>query len=73
MPVVDALADFEAEDEDMIEGPDGVLYYWDEWSGDFETFVPGQGYMYYSNSTQLKTLVFPSTSKGKNVFLRKRK
>ncbi|MBR5725846.1 MAG: M6 family metalloprotease domain-containing protein, partial [Muribaculaceae bacterium] len=32
VPVVDALADFEAEDEDMIEGPDGVLYYWDEWS-----------------------------------------
>ncbi|MBR5725699.1 MAG: hypothetical protein IKX56_03085, partial [Muribaculaceae bacterium] len=56
--VVDALADFEAEDEDMIEGPDGVLYYWDEWQGDFETFVPGQGYFYYSNSEETKILVF---------------
>ena len=71
--VVDALADFEAEEEDMIEGPDGVLYYWGEWQGDFETFVPGHGYFYYSNSTQPKTLIFSTTSKGKSVSLRKRK
>ena len=56
--VADALAEFEAEDEDMIEGPEGVSYYWDEWQGDVEIFVPGQGYFYYSNSTTPKTLVF---------------
>ena len=63
--VVDALADFEAEEEDMIEGPDGVLYYWGEWQGEFETFVPGHGYFYYSNSTTPKTLVFQLGTKAK--------
>ena len=58
--VADALADFEAEDEDQIEASNGVMYYWGEWvsDGDFETLVPGQGYFYFSNSEETKTLTF---------------
>ena len=67
--VTDALADFEAEEDDQIEGPDGVSYYWGgEWQSDgvFETLVPGQGYFYYSNSITPKTLVFQlASSKAK--------
>ncbi len=73
-----ALSGFWAEEGDMIEtlyGEEGgLIYYYDgAWVGDFDTMIPGRGYMYFSNSTQPKTLVFSTTSKGKNVFLRKRK
>ena len=59
--VADALANFEAEEDDQIEAPNSVMYYWGgEWvsDGDFETFVPGQGYFYFSNSEDTKTLTF---------------
>jgi hypothetical protein len=70
----DALADFEAEEGDQLtEAELYTEYGFGMWIGDVATLVPGQGYMYYSNSTQPKTLIFPSTSKGKNVILRKRK
>ena len=70
----DALADFEAEEGDQLtEAELYTEYGFGMWIGDVAMLVPGRGYMYYSNSTQPKTLVFPSTSKGKNVFLRKRK
>ena len=73
-----ALADYEAEEGDMIEtlyGEEGgvIYYYGGEWVGDFDTMIPGQGYMYYSNSTEPKTLVFSTTTGGKNVISRKRK
>ena len=69
-----AMAGFEAEEEDAIQSNvDGTSDYLDEWVGDVLTLVPGQGYMYYSNSTEPKTLVFSTTAKGKGVFLRKRK
>ena len=69
-----AMAGFEAEEEDAIQSNvDGTSDYLDEWVGDVLTLVPGQGYMYYSNSTEPKTLVFSMTAKGKSVFLRKRK
>ena len=35
----------------------------EEWFGDFETLVPGQGYMYYSNSTEPKTLIISTGAK----------
>ena len=54
-----ALANFDAEIGDMIASQfDGITEYDDEWIGDFETFVPGQGYLYFSNSDQTKTLIF---------------
>ena len=70
----DALADFEAEDGDQLtEAELYTEYGFGMWIGDVATLVPGRGYMYFSNSTQPKTLVFSTTAKGKNVFLRKRK
>ena len=70
----EALADFEAEDGDQLtEAELYTEYGFGMWIGDVAMLVPGRGYMYYSNSTQPKTLAFPSTSKGKNVFLQKRK
>ena len=69
-----AMAGFEAEEEDAIQSNvDGTSDYLDEWVGDVLTLVPGQGYMYYSNSTETKTLVFSTTAKGKGVITRKRK
>ena len=69
-----AMAGFEAEEEDAIQSNvDGTSDYLGEWVGDVLTLVPGQGYMYYSNSTEPKTLVFSTTAKGKSVITRKRK
>jgi len=59
-----ALAEFEAEDEDMIDSPLGYTTYEDEeWFGEIETLVPGVGYQYFSNSTDVKTLVYQTGSK----------
>ena len=69
-----ALAGLEAEEGDYIENNElGIIYYYGEWMGDFDTMIPGRGYMYYSNSTQPKTLIFSTTSNGKSVFLQKQK
>ena len=69
-----AMGGFEPEEEDAIQSNvEGTSDYLGEWVGDVLTLVPGQGYMYYSNSTEPKTLVFSTTAKGKSVFLRKRK
>ena len=71
--IVVALSGLEAEEGDMIEGPDGVAEYLGGgfWYG-IETFVPGQGYMYFSNSDESKTLVFQtgrSKAKAKAGFI----
>jgi hypothetical protein len=57
--IVVALSGLEAEDGDMIEAQDGVAEYLGDgyWWG-IETLVPGQGYMYYSNSSDVKTFFF---------------
>ena len=66
--IEDAFADFEAEDGDKIMGVDDFTTYAGEWGamGDLDELTPGTGYMYFSNSTQQKTLVFSTTAKGKN-------
>ena len=72
-----ALSGFEPEDGDAIKcynniaEADGGEWYAD--GEEMETLKPGQGYMYYSNSTQPKTLIFSTTAGGKSVFLRKQK
>ena len=67
-----ALGEFDAEEGDQIEGPEGYTEYdGEEWFGDIETLVPGQGYMYFSNSVGAKTLVFQtgdSKARAKNAF-----
>ena len=50
-----ALSEFEAEDLDMLVSNDGFTMYEDEeWFGDIVTMVPGQGYLYFSNSSETK-------------------
>lgn len=56
-----AFSDFDAEENDMIEDAvdGGSVYVGDGlWLGDIVNLVPGHGYLYYSNSSQPKTLVF---------------
>ena len=66
--VEDAMADFEAEEEDQIQSKYYVTEYTgDEWFGDLETFVPGQGYMYLSMSDTVKYLVFKTGTKSRRV------
>lgn len=62
--VSDALANFQAEEEDMIQISESMIEFdGEEWFGDFETLVPGQGYMYYSNSIEPKTLIISTGAK----------
>jgi hypothetical protein len=65
-----ALSGLEAEEGDMIEtlyGEEGgmIFYLGGTWVGDFDTMIPGRGYMYFSNSEQEKTLVFQTAAKAK--------
>ena len=61
-----ALAGLEPEEGDYIENDVlGVIYYYGEWVGDFDTMIPGRGYMYFSNSTEEKTLIFQAGAKAK--------
>ena len=67
----EAMSDFDAEDEDSFNGFGATNDYFGEWYNTFETLVPGQGYMYYSNSLVPKTLVFHtggSKARAKNAF-----
>ena len=67
----EAMSDFDAEDEDSFMGFGATNDYFGEWYNTFETLVPGQGYMYYSNSLVPKTLVFHtggSKARAKNAF-----
>jgi hypothetical protein len=64
-----ALADFPAEDGDMIESiDDGMIFYDSEsgiWVGDFDTMIPGRGYMYLYNGSDEQTLVFQTEGEAK--------
>lgn len=59
--IEDALAGFEAKEGDQIKSKTKVSS-WDEeeeeWSGGMTKLTPGTGYMFYSNSTEVRTLVF---------------
>ena len=73
MTVEEAMSAFEAEFGDGIANFEGLTEYLGEWMGDFETLVPGQGYMYYSYSDVPKTLFFSTGSKAKVGFPRKKR
>jgi hypothetical protein len=65
MSLDDAFAGF-AQEGDIIRNSDGETPYdpeWGGWFGDFEALEPGQGYMYYSSSSEPRTLVFPAVAK----------
>ena len=61
--IEDAFADFEPADGDRIKSKADFSSYDSEegWgaTGDLEELIPGQGFMYYSNSDAPKILVFP--------------
>ena len=62
--VAEAMADFEAEEGDEIQSKNNSTEFdGEEWFGDLETFVPGEGLMYFSNSEASKTLVFSTGAK----------
>ena len=65
--VVDALADFAAEEGDILLSQDNGLTSYDgeEWFGDLETLEPGVGLMYYSSSSETKTLVYSTAAKAR--------
>jgi hypothetical protein len=64
-----ALADFEPEEGDQIQAGNIMTEFdGEEWFGDFETLVPGQGYMYYSNSDETKILVIQTGSKARRTY-----
>ena len=54
----EAMSDFDAEDEDSFNGFGATNDYFEGWYNTFNTLVPGQGYMYYSNGDEPKTLVY---------------
>lgn len=58
---VAALAGFQAEVGDILESPDGQMEFdGEEWFGDIDFMKPGRGYLYFSNSTEVKTLIYVS-------------
>jgi hypothetical protein len=65
--IEDAFAGFEPEFEDVIQNFDGTSDYLGVWSGDVETLVPGQGYLYYSMREEPTTLVFSVSSEAGRV------
>ena len=67
--IEDAFADFEAEDGDMILSADEYTTFEDgDWGvmGDLEEMTPGQGYMYYSASDEVKYLVIQAGASKTN-------
>ena len=66
MSVADAFAGFQAADGDILKNKAVSTDYYEDfgWYGELETMEPGQGFMYYSNSQESKTLVLGSKSKA---------
>ena len=66
--ISNALAGFPAEFEDQIANFTGATVNFGDWIGDFETLVPGQGYMYFYNGTEPQELVFQNGSKAHRAY-----
>ena len=62
--VMDAFASFAAEEDDRLKSREAYTEFdGEEWFGGLSTLVPGQGYMYYSNGTVPKSLIFQTGAK----------
>ena len=67
--VEDALAGFDAEEDDQLKSRNGfTLFDGEEWDGSLLTLVPGQGYMYWSEGTGSKTLTYQTGAKGRRAY-----
>ena len=64
-----AFANFEAEEGDVIQtSNDQTEFDGDEWFGDIEILIPGEGVMYFSNSDETKTLIINVSAKNRRSF-----
>ena len=64
MAIEEALADLEAEEGDMLANSELFTEFdGEEWYGDIETLLPGQGFMYFNNSDEVKTFFFLAAKK----------
>ena len=65
--IEDAFSGFNAAQGDGLKYGDISTEYDEEWGwfGDIETLVPGQGYLYFSNASSPKTLVFQTGAKAR--------
>ena len=64
--IEEALDEFEAEEGDQIQSKNYITEYdGEDWFGDLDSFEPGEGYMYYSNATVSKPLVFKMSRSSK--------
>ncbi|MBO7082778.1 MAG: hypothetical protein J6W30_02915, partial [Bacteroidales bacterium] len=68
MTIEEALGGFDAEDGDVFANSENFTEFDGEWFGDVETLLPGQGFMYFSNSNEPKTLIIGS-SKGNRLLI----
>ena len=65
--VTEAMSGYTPADNDVIKGRNASTTYlagYNMWYGTLNTFEPGQGYMYKSNSTTAKTLTFNTNAKA---------
>ena len=68
--VTDAMSGYTPADNDVIKGRNASTTYlagYNMWYGTLNTFEPGKGYMYKSNSTTAKSLVFQTGAKADAV------
>ena len=63
MDINEALSNFEPEFLDVFANSSDITEYMGEWFGDFDTLIPGQGYMYYSNKDYEDTLIYNTGAK----------
>ena len=62
MTIAEALGGFDAEEGDVFANSELFTEFEDgEWFGDVAILIPGQGFMYFSNSNTTKTLVIGSS------------
>jgi hypothetical protein len=63
LPVRNALAGVNAQEGDIIKGQSGyAIWSGNTWIGTLDYMQSGKGYMYYSNSAAIQTLVYPPTN-----------
>ena len=65
MDLTEALSGITPNNGDVIKNMDGVSTFnstYGVWQGNLSTLDPGNGYMYYNNSTEPMILVFPGTA-----------
>ena len=63
MTIEEALGGFDAEDGDVFANSENFTEFDGEWFGDVAILIPGQGFMYFSNSDEPKTLIIGGESK----------